>query len=140
MRIIEIVGDSMFPTLSNGQLVIVYSRSFTPTRNQLVVIQYQDKEMIKRLIGLPNETVELDHTGLQIDGDPIFSPDISLESDHVLPYKWILKNDEILVLGDNPENSLDGRRTGPMKISSLVGCVKLRIWPPKFFRTEKRNR
>ncbi len=106
---------------------------------------------IKRIIGLPGETISIRPPEILINGNPITKPEIFItifnkqsgyhgytlahdSSDAILttPTKSMtLGDDEYLVMGDNSERSLDGRHFGPIKRSSILGKVVYRHAPPQ---------
>lgn len=132
-------GESMYPALSNGDNLIVdkISYRFTdPKRFDIVVFPFRYQEdtfYIKRIIGLPGETVQIYDGEIYINGkvlnesygyEEILNP--GLASDAVT-----LGEQEYFVLGDNRNNSADSREpsVGTIGRSEIVGKVFLRIWP-----------
>lgn len=136
----EVIGTSMEYTLSDGDNLIVDKISYRfrdPQRFDIIVFPYQYKEdtyYIKRIIGLPGETVQIDANGtIYIDGkeleesygrEVIKDPGIAAE-----PIK--LGEDEYFVLGDNRNASSDSRVTsvGNIKREDIIGRAWLRIYP-----------
>lgn len=135
----EVRGDSMYPTLSDGDHLIVdkISYRFTdPGRFDIVVFPFQYQEdtyYIKRIIGLPGETVQIYDGLIYINGkvlkesygyEEIRNPGLASEA-------ITLGQDEYFVLGDNRNNSADSREpsVGCVKRDSLIGRALLRIWP-----------
>lgn len=136
----EVIGTSMEYTLSDGDNLIVDKISYRfhdPERFDIIVFPYQYKEdtyYIKRIIGLPGETVQIDDNGtIYIDGEElkesygrevIKNPGIAAE-----PIK--LGEGEYFVLGDNRNASSDSREpsVGIIKQEDIVGRAWLRIYP-----------
>ena len=136
----EVNGSSMENTLDNGDNLIVDKISYrlgSPKRFDVVVFPYPQNPstyFIKRVIGLPGETVQIDSSGkIYINGqvleenfgrEVISNPGLAQE-----PIK--LGEDQYFVLGDNRNNSLDSRdsRVGLISGKSMVGKAFLRIWP-----------
>ena len=89
-----------------------------------------DKELIKRVVGLPGETVEGHDGSVYIDGRPLIEP--YLPADVVIsdfgPYR--VPADHVFVMGDNRTNSKDSRFFKAVPIDSIVGRAIARIWPP----------
>lgn len=133
----QIMGPSMKPTLNNGDIVLLNKfqyRLFDVKRNQIIALNYKDtKYMVKRVIGLPGEKIEFKDNTLYIDDKAYNEPfirdvktnDFSLTD---LGYDVIPK-DMYLVLGDNRENSMDGRDFGLIKKKDILGKASIRIWP-----------
>ena len=138
----EVDGGSMEPTLYNGDNLIVDKISYRfrdPERYDIIVFPFQYKEktyFIKRIIGLPGETVQIDLQGnIYIDGEllpegygrEVIKPEnIGLAMEPI-----VLGDDEYFVLGDNRNNSSDSRveSVGNIKREDIIGKAWLRIWP-----------
>lgn len=132
-------GRSMNATLNDGDNLIVEKLSYRfgdPERFDVIVFApYGTKEYyIKRIIGLPGETVQIDEAGsIYINGE-VLEEDFGLET---IKYPGraselvTLGEDEYFVLGDNRNNSIDGRdsRVGNVKREAIIGKAWLRIWP-----------
>lgn len=135
-------GDSMEPTLSDGDNLIVDKLTYRfqdPERFDIIVFPFQYAEKtyyIKRIIGLPGETVKIDEEGkIYINGEVlkesygrevIQKENIGLAAEEIL-----LGEDEYFVLGDNRNNSLDSRRpeVGNIKREDILGRTWVKIWP-----------
>lgn len=129
--VVSVEGISMYPTLngSNDKVVLERYRQFTEkySRGDIVVIDLKEKHIIKRIIGLPNDLVEIKNNNVYINGelieedylssDTATSPDLKVE----VPY------DEVFVMGDNRENSLDSRKLGTLSIDSIEGKASFRF-------------
>ena len=136
-------GASMYPTFENGQYLIVDELSYrlsTPKRDDVVVFKYPgDTKLffIKRIIGLPNETVEINGSEITIvndthpEGLKLDQPFVENKSD-TTPTQIKLKDNEYFVMGDNRPHSSDSRAWGPVPKNLLVGKVFLRLLPPKY--------
>ena len=86
---------------------------------------------IKRVIGLPGETIVLGPEGLTVNGTRIDEPYVYRESGSDLEEltSWTLGSDEILVFGDHRSNSSDSRAFGPIPSSSVIGRAFVRYFP-----------
>ena len=138
----EVDGQSMEPMLSDGDNLIVDKITYRfrdPERFDIIVFPFKYKEdtfYIKRIIGLPGETVQIDEEGkIYIDGEIleenygreiIQSNTIGIASEPIL-----LGEDEYFVLGDNRNNSTDSRAAtvGNIKREDIIGRAWVRIWP-----------
>jgi signal peptidase I len=128
-----VYGQSMEPNLSAFQRLIIDKISYhlhSPQRNDIVVIDLpnMDEMLVKRVVGLPGETVELRNGIVLINGEPLdesFPHDFSLQTLSPL----ILGPLQYFVLGDNRGNSNDSRSFGPIQRDYIVGRVWLRYWP-----------
>ena len=132
-------GDSMNATLEDGDNLIVdkISYRFTdPERFDIIVFPYQYQEKtyyIKRIIGMPGETVQIIDGMIYIDGEVLeetYGKEVmkyaGIASDEI-----ILGEDEYFVLGDNRNNSSDSRdpSVGNIKEDQIIGKAFIRIWP-----------
>ncbi len=138
-----IPSGSMLPTLEEQDRVLVNKLSYDlhdVHRGDIVVFKTpspaegQIKDLIKRVVGLPGETVETRDGRVFIDGrvldEPYLPPGIStgpLEPQTIPP-------DHYFVMGDNRGNSRDSRYFGPVKKSLIVGRAFVRVWPIAHFR------
>ncbi len=145
---------SMETTLQSGDSLLVdkISYRFTdPKRFEIVIFPYKLAEKktfyIKRVIGLPGETVRIDYDGnIYINGE-ILEEDYGrevIQPNSVWSAKMYegvtLADDEYFVMGDNRNNSVDSRfdNVGPIKRDDIIGRAILRIWPlNKFGKIKK---
>lgn len=142
----EVNGSSMEPTLSDGDNLIVDKISYRfhdPERFDIIVFPFQYKEStyyIKRIIGMPGETVQIDKDGnIYINGEKLeesYGREI-IKEDHLglAEEPVTLGADEYFVLGDNRNNSSDSRirEVGNIKRDQIIGRAWVRIWPIKDF-------
>ena len=130
-------GDSMVPTLEDKQLLLLNKINYHINdiqRFDVVVIKVDKKEIIKRVIGLPGETIAYYHNKLYVDGHEIDNEYNFETEDFTL--KNICNCDKIpankyLVLGDNRKVSADSRIIGLIDKKDIEGNVKLSLWPIK---------
>lgn len=114
---VRIVGNSMFPTLHNGDLALC-SRFTNIDRFDVVVVNVDNMKIIKRVIGLPNETIEYKDNKLYINGEHV--QDV-YNNGYTKDFKHSLKDNEYFCLGDNRENSKDSREYGGFTRNQIVG-------------------
>ncbi len=134
-------GASMEPNFFDHEYLIIDEVSYrfrTPERGDIVVFRYPNDPsqfFIKRVIGLPGETVEIQNGKVKVfnDGNPNgfdLPEDEYLEQDFTATTRNVtLKSSEYFVLGDNRSASLDSRYFGPVDRKAIVGRVWLRGWP-----------
>lgn len=86
-------------------------------------------DLIKRVVGLPGETVQISDNQVHIDGDPLAEP--YLTDAVAMPDEgpFTVGEDEVFVMGDNRSFSFDSRRFGPILEEDLVGRAFITIWP-----------
>lgn len=129
-------GPSMQPTFEDGDRLIAVRR-FTPKRNDVVIIKAPTM-YIKRMIGLPGDTVQSKNDVLYINGKKVTQPYLNnkyQKADHLAGvtytnnFKVKLKKNQYWVMGDHRDVSNDSRRFGPVYRSSILSKVVLRYWP-----------
>lgn len=138
----EVDGASMETTLSDGDNLIVDKITYRfgdPQRFDIIVFPFQYQEdtfYIKRIIGMPGETVQIDENGnIYIDGevlDEAYGREIiKAENVGIASQPIELGEDEYFVLGDNRNNSTDSRTeiVGNIHRDDIIGRAWLRIWP-----------
>lgn len=138
VSITQVVGSSMKSTLIDGDVLILSKanyRFFDIKRGDIISLDYEDtKYLIKRVIGLPGDTIEIKDNVLYVNGniyeeeyldEDLEYPDFFLSD---LGYDTI-PEDMYLVLGDNREDSLDSREIGLISKDNINGKIVLRIWP-----------
>ena len=105
--------------LKRGQVTVLYPNA-----------QHEEPPLIKRVIGLPGETITITNGQVQINGQPIDEPYLnSLSTQCAQNCTVTLGPGQYFVLGDNRSNSLDSRSFGPVSADNIIGQVVLRYWP-----------
>lgn len=132
-------GASMHPTFESGEYLIVDQLSYRfmePERGEVIIFRFpQDpsKYFIKRVIGLPGETVVADGATLSVvtpAGETIALEEPYIASADFGPFTVLLKDGEYFVMGDNRRASLDSRIFGPVPRDAFVGRALVRLLPP----------
>lgn len=134
----EVHGRSMEPTFVEGQRLIISRINYMlgdPQRGDIVVFNSpqardDDPSLIKRVIGLPGELVEIRDRDVYINGERLDEPYIKEPcTRQCRDRQWQLANDEYFVMGDNRNVSNDSRAFGPIKHSAIIGEALFRYWP-----------
>jgi len=135
-----IPSESMVPTLKIGDRVLVNKLSYKlhdPRRGDIVVFKAPEaartaeiKDLVKRLVGLPGDTIEGRDGQIFINGRALSEPYLpaDVKSRTFGPEK--VPPDSYFMLGDNRQYSKDSTFFGPIKRDQLIGRVFMRIWPP----------
>lgn len=133
MPILQITGTSMTPVVGQGEIAMVV-RGANPQRGDIIAFYYNNKVLIKRVIGLPGEWINIDGSGnVYINGELLDEPYITDRAlgdcSITLPYQ--VPDGRYFVLGDHRSTSRDSRSTlvGPVSEEQIMGRVTLRIWP-----------
>lgn len=130
---VRVSGSSMYPTLKNNEILIL-NKLAKFDRFDIVVlhkIEESDDDLIKRIIALPGETIEIKNNQIYVNDklqEDEFGNGVTYNID-----KMVLGEDEYFVLGDNRQISLDSRFFGPFKRSSIKGVANFVIYPFKSF-------
>ena len=126
---VRVDGTSMNKTLADGDILLLYKLAKID-RFDIVVLdeEYDDEIIIKRIIGLPGETVEIKDGDIYIND--ILMPDDEYAYGDTSDYdKITLGNDEYFILGDNRLISKDSRYFGAVKKDDIMGEAVFRLWP-----------
>ena len=130
-----VYGQSMEPNLHDQERVILDKVAYhigTPTRGDIVVfpVKGEPLPLIKRVVGLPGETVEVRGGRVLVNGVALKEPYVSGPTvGNMAPV--LVPANTVFVMGDNraPGSSLDSRRLGPIPLNKLVGRARLAYWP-----------
>lgn len=146
-----VYGQSMMPTIEDGERIIVNKIGYeigTPDRFDLVIFHAtHDTDYIKRVIGLPGDTIEYRDDTLYVNGDVLpeafldnmrdqysrglFTENFTLKG---ITGKETVPDGYVFVLGDNRRNSIDSRHIGFVDMNTIVGKANIAYWPPKNLR------
>lgn len=133
LPVIQVSGNSMEPTLSDGD-VLVLLKSKHYERSQLCCISWQNKMLLKRVIGLPGDVVSIDTQGnVSVNGvlldEPYVSDKTLGECDVTFPCQ--VPEGKVFVLGDHRSTSIDSRSSeiGCVDQDQIVGFVLFQVWP-----------
>lgn len=134
-------GESMEPTFHDGDRVFVNKviKNFGAIHNGDVIVFHaqKDSDYIKRVIGIPGDTVEMVNNKLYINGTHVKEAYLK-ENESTADFSTrtikdsrsdVIPEGEYLVLGDNRNNSIDSREIGFVKEENIVGKVSLRYFP-----------
>lgn len=132
---VRVDGNSMLNTLKDGEYMIAtkfdYLSSDSPKRFDIAIVHYPGRgstNFVKRIVGLPGETLELRHGELYINGEPVpqnfdHTPSISSFGPVTVP------QGAYFVMGDNRDNSNDSRAVGPLTRDMIKGHVQYVAFP-----------
>ena len=142
---IVVDGESMMPTLEHGDRMIVNKIGYDigqPDRFDIIVFHApEEKDYIKRIIGLPGDHIAYENDQLYINGEPVDEPYLdefkkgvtgSLTEDFTLEEKInasTVPEGTLFVMGDNRQASKDSRIIGVVPMEEVVGSTSLVFWP-----------
>jgi signal peptidase I len=132
----RVVGHSMDPTLDDEQYLVVCKflyRLQEPQRGDIIVFQDPragDRKLIKRIIGMPGESVEIKNGQVFVDGQSLDEAYIEERPHYSRPPSKVPEG-EYFVLGDNRNNSSDSHNWGTLPRGAIVGKSCVSYWPPE---------
>jgi signal peptidase I len=143
----RVEGPSMQPTLATGQFLWVNKAAYFqldhrfvfggPQRGDIAVLvppdDQQDFDLIKRVIGLPGDTLQIEHGQVWINGQALAEPYIHFHAAYSFPtdgQPMTIPDGQYFVLGDNRANSRDSHLGWLVPAENLVGRAWLSYWPP----------
>ncbi|MCD6291423.1 MAG: signal peptidase I [Anaerolineae bacterium] len=130
----RVYGQSMEPNLHTSQRLVVEKISYrfhSPRRGDIVVIHVPGyrEPLIKRVIALPGETLEIRKGVVYINGQPLDEPYVVYRSQESFG-PIVIPPLHVFVMGDNRAASNDSRAFGPVHIDNVIGRAWLSYWPP----------
>ncbi len=135
LPVLQIEGTSMEPTLHNGDIVLL-TKTTRFERGDLCGFTWNNKLLIKRVIGVPGDWIEIDTDGtVYLNGEKLDEPYVEKmalgECDLEFPFQ--VPQEQYFVIGDMRESSIDSRNSliGCIAKDQIVGKVFFRIWPFK---------
>lgn len=130
---VRVVGQAMMPTLRDGDRIFVQRRFAQLQRGDIVIFYFPHDtsvSYIKRIVGLPGETIFIEDGKVTIDGQPLAEPYMDADYfDHLtLPEPFKIPDQHYYVLGDNRRNSSDSRYWGTVPRDLIYGKFWRRYW------------
>ena len=131
----RVEGQSMEPNLHNNERLIIEKLSYRfiePKRGDIIVLRRPNRSgepLIKRVVGLPGDTVEIRNSRVYINGIVLDEPYLDQQTRGDMPAR-IVPEENVFVLGDNRRASNDSRAFGMVSYDDIVGRAWLRYWPP----------
>lgn len=133
LPVLRVTGASMTPTLQNDQ-VLLCNKLAQPDRGDIIAFYYNNKVLIKRVVGLPGDVVDITEDGtVCLNGETLVEPYVSEpavgECDISLPYQ--VPENRFFVMGDHRAVSIDSRSTsvGCIAEENIIGTIFFRILP-----------
>jgi len=129
-------GQSMEPSLHENQRVIVNLLAYRfgePKRGEIIILDVPERDggppLIKRVIGLPGDTIEIKDGAVYVNGEGLNEPYLDQNTlGHMS--KQLVPEEHLFVLGDNRACSNDSRYFGMVPYESILGKAWVRYWPP----------
>lgn len=131
---VRVDGTSMVPTLQNGEYILINKLAYQfsePERGDIIVFSYPDdngQDLIKRVIGLPGDTVKIENGVVTINGKILEEPYIAQPP--IYTGEWVVPAGSLFVLGDNRNDSRDSHQWGLLPQENIIGKSVLIYWPP----------
>jgi signal peptidase I len=129
----RIDGSSMNPTLFDGEYLIINNVSYyldTPQPGDIIVFKHpnNDLNLIKRVIGVPGDHVEINDRQVTVNDKPLDEPYIAAPPNY--SGSWDVPTDSYFVLGDNRNNSSDSHSWSYLPEDNIIGKAMFVYWPP----------
>lgn len=139
LSVLQISGSSMEPTLTDRNIVVLL-RGTSPKRGDIIGFYWNNKLLVKRVVGLPGDIVSMDDVGnLYINGELLNEGYITEESrsqgQYDIDFPFVVPEEEFFVLGDNRLVSVDSRAEaiGCVRRDQMIGRVFCEVWPKLVF-------
>lgn len=142
LRLVDVVGESMLPTLEAGDKIIVSDLFYKPKQGDIIVFrkdEYRDQPLVKRVIAVENQTVDIDFERgiVYVDGEPLDEPYIAEPTTERQDFNGRVTVPEgcVFVMGDNRNHSTDSRYStiGMVDERCIIGKVYITLFPLKNF-------
>jgi len=131
---VRVDGFSMIPTLQNGEYILVNKLAYKigqPHRGDIIVFRLpgdETQDLIKRVIGLPGDTVKVSDGVVTINGEKLQEPYIAQSPLYF--GEWTIPSGNLFVLGDNRNDSRDSHQWGMLPLENIIGKSVVIYWPP----------
>jgi signal peptidase I len=131
---VRVDGYSMIPTLKDGEFVLVSKLNYkfgTAERGDIIVFHFPmdpEQELIKRVIGLPGDTIGVQNGKVSVNGQVLNEPYIAATPAY--SGDWTVPDGHLFVLGDNRNDSSDSHSWGFLPFEKVVGKAVIIYWPP----------
>ncbi len=146
----QVDGDSMLPNFTHKERLIANEIIYditSPKRGDVIIFHFDEqRDYIKRIIGVPGDTIEMKSDQLYVNGEPIDEPYLTSVKNDLHNLGMVLTEDfgpitveekHLFVLGDNRKNSKDSRMIGQISFEQVVGRADVVFWPLNSFRIIK---
>jgi signal peptidase I len=132
LPVIQVSGDSMEPTLSNGDVILLVKTKRFST-SDLCCVSWQNKLLLKRVIGMPGDSISIDADGnVFVNGGQLDEPYAQEKclGECDISFPFIVPDGKLFVLGDRRDTSIDSRSTaiGCIDYEQMVGRVLFTVW------------
>ncbi len=135
LPILQVSGSSMEPMLNDRDIIVLFRNTKVQT-GDLIGFYYQNKLLLKRVIGRPGDEIDIDAEGnVTVNGKALDEPYVTNrvlgETDRTYPCQ--VPENRYFVMGDNRATSVDSRNSaiGCIEKDQILGKVLLRVWPPR---------
>lgn len=133
LPVIQVSGDSMTPTLNDGDILIALHTG-NVKYGDLCCVSWQNKMLLKRVIGMPGDVISIEPDGSVYVNQELLDEPYVIEKDRGdcdINFPYEVPDQKIFILGDNRTLSIDSRNSdiGCIGTEQIVGKVLFRIWP-----------
>jgi signal peptidase I len=141
---VRVDGFSMRPTLQDGEYILINKLAYEisdPMRGDIVVFIFPvnpEEDLIKRIIGLPGDTITVQDGVLSINGVVMDEPYINAPPAY--NGTWQVSEGDLFVLGDNRNDSRDSHQWGLLPVENVIGRAEFIYWPPEEWQIIKHTK
>ncbi len=133
--VVQVSGNSMEPTLKNGDILVLL-KSDKISYGDMCCVSWQNKTLLKRVIGLPGDTIEINEQGdVYLNSEKLDEPYVEIKSlgNCEIEFPYQVPDNKYFILGDQREASIDSRSStiGCVGKDQVIGRVIVKIWPIK---------
>ena len=133
--VVQVSGTSMEPTLKNGDILVLI-KSDNVERGDMCCVSWQNKTLLKRVIGLPGDVISIDEQGnVSVNNEQLDEPYVTEKNLGIceIEFPYLVPDNKIFILGDQRGSSVDSRSNaiGCVGKDQIVGRVAFKVWPLK---------
>lgn len=133
LPVVQVSGNSMEPTLTDGDILVTV-RSDKIGYGEICCVSWQNKLLLKRIIGMPGDIINIDSNGnVFVNNELTDEPYINVKSPGIsdIDFPFLVPDNKYFILGDRRDSSVDSRNSaiGCVGKDQIIGHVLFKVWP-----------